>query len=255
MHQYTRAVVYGDPTDISVNYALNGLVELAYQEYGVRVSVRDILNTEGMPEESIVPLGGIDAVRMHHYERDISSRCLELPPVLPNRYVAELETAKQISRTRSIFVKSLVTKQMDPEVWGPDSDPCDIDLATMHLEDDWKVVIDEPIHNILSEFRGMVVNGELVAFRHYGGDPLEFPDPRIVKNTICALEAHHTDEGKWAPSAYSADFMVFADANQARVTRLVEVNDSWALGEYGTFPYIYARMVRARWLQLLKEKR
>ena len=52
------------------------------------------------------------------------------------------------------------------------------------------------------------------------------------------------------PAAYSLDFGVLATGE----TALIEVNDSIALGAYGLAHNKYARMIEARWKELLETK-
>jgi hypothetical protein len=91
----------------------------------------------------------------------------------------------------------------------------------------------------VAEWRYFVHGREIVGVGHYHGDPLQAPDPAVVR---AAVAAWHD-----APAAYVIDFGVLADGR----TALVEVNDGFSFGCYGLNPYVHARMLEARWLEMV----
>jgi len=113
---------------------------------------------------------------------------------------------------------------------------------------DAEVLVSEPI-DIAAEWRcfilydkildvrpySMFVNPEKDAYR-YGYDP---------KTLDAILEDFKTWAGR--PAACAIDICQTKDGR----TLLVELNDAYALGSYGLFPIFYARMISARWSQLL----
>lgn len=102
-----------------------------------------------------------------------------------------------------------------------------------------KVFCSEPIENILSEWRCFVLNGKILNCSNYSGNPLIFPD----KNKIdILLEKYYG-----APSGYSLDVCVSNNG-----TNLIEINDGWAIGNYGCDPQDYFKILKSRWLELIK---
>jgi hypothetical protein len=60
---------------------------------------------------------------------------------------------------------------------------------------------------------------------------------------------------KWnnRPVACSIDFAVIKEENKNK-TILLEVNDAYALGCYGLYHLDYAKLISARWSQILDRK-
>jgi len=93
--------------------------------------------------------------------------------------------------------------------------------------------------NFVSEYRVLVHQGLIFACRHYKGNCSIFPDMDIARAA--------THEFTNAPVGYSLDLGV-TDMGH---TILVEVNDAWALGSYGTPPIPYTEMIINRWKQIV----
>lgn len=112
-------------------------------------------------------------------------------------------------------------------------------IRTVRLPDDLAVWVSEPVV-WLSEWRFHVLNGAVVGAGHYHGDPVRFPDAAIVRGAVAAFATE-------APVAYGLDFGVTQDGE----TKLVEVNDAFALGCYGVDRLTYSQMIEARWRELV----
>jgi hypothetical protein len=93
--------------------------------------------------------------------------------------------------------------------------------------------------NFISEYRVLVHRGSILACRHYKGDCTVFPDMDVAKAMISKF--------KEAPCGYSLDLGI-TDMGK---TLLVEVNDAWALGCYGTPSIPYTEMVINRWKEIV----
>lgn len=111
-------------------------------------------------------------------------------------------------------------------------------ITSAGLGDDTPIIVSEPV-TFVSEYRTMVHKNEMVACRNYKGDICVTPDFGIVKEVIHAF----ADQ---APVAYSLDVGVTDDGQ----TLCVELNDSYALGSYGTPTLLYTNMVIDRWEQM-----
>ncbi len=81
-------------------------------------------------------------------------------------------------------------------------------------------------HNILSEWRIFVYKGEVMACQNYLGEPMEFPDPELIKLMIYQYKDN-------APSAYTLDVAVTANVGEKIKTIPLEVHPFVACGLYG----------------------
>ena len=90
--------------------------------------------------------------------------------------------------------------------------------------------------NFTSEWRMYVKEGTIIRVCNYAGDPLTFPDKSAMDTMACALKG----------TCCAAIDVGIVDGT----TCLVEVNDFYALGNYGLFPEEYAQMLILRWKQL-----
>jgi hypothetical protein len=106
------------------------------------------------------------------------------------------------------------------------------------FEDDLPIWESEVV-KFRSEYRVLVHRGDIIACRHYKGDCTVFPDMDIAKAMV--------SEFKWPPCGYSLDLGI-TDMGK---TLLVEVNDAWALGCYGTPSIPYTEMVINRWKEIV----
>ena len=97
----------------------------------------------------------------------------------------------------------------------------------------------EPVDGILSEWRCYILDGRIINCSNYSGDPLQFPDRGKIE---ILLEKYYD-----APSGYSLDVMVTKSD-----TLLIEINDGWSLGNYGCDALNYFKLLRARWLEILR---
>ncbi len=111
-------------------------------------------------------------------------------------------------------------------------------LRVAHIDDDVPVWASEP-RRFVSEWRAYVLRGEVLGVGHYVGDPLRFPDADRVRAFLAAYRE--------APVAFALDVGVLDDGT----TDLVEVNDAYALGNYGIPSSLYVQMIEARWQQLV----
>jgi ATP-grasp domain, R2K clade family 2 len=90
-----------------------------------------------------------------------------------------------------------------------------------------------------SEWRAMVLRGQILNISCYMGDSLIFPNPSTIKSAI--------KEYKSAPIGYAIDWAVTDNG----ATLLMEVNDGFALGNYGCRGHYYLAVIEARWRELM----
>jgi ATP-grasp domain, R2K clade family 2 len=108
-----------------------------------------------------------------------------------------------------------------------------------HVPDSEKVWISD-IKEFESEYRCFIHRGKLIGMKHYLGNFKIFPNISDIENMI-SLYQH-------SPLAYGLDVGIVKGK-----TILVEVNDSFALGNYGWYTTNYCSMLESRWLELTKE--
>jgi hypothetical protein len=107
------------------------------------------------------------------------------------------------------------------------------------IEDSTPVWVSECIE-MDSEYRCIVLNGDIIDVRRYKGDWALAPLREVVERAVQCFEL----SGK-APACYTLDFAV----NNIG-TVLVEANDGFAFGHYGMSPVAYATCLAARLMQL-----
>lgn len=103
------------------------------------------------------------------------------------------------------------------------------------------VEVQDPIYDIESEYR-VYVNKDrgIIGVKHYLGDPYLKLDENFV-NEVWSSAKKNLKE-----NSYSLDFGIKENGENF----LIEVNDGWAIGNYGLTPYDYYSFIKARWLQL-----
>ena len=103
---------------------------------------------------------------------------------------------------------------------------------------DEPVLCSEPV-SFLTEWRAFVRYGRIWDVRPYRGDWHYHYDPAVLDY---AISNYRTD-----PAGYAMDFGITDDGR----TLLVEINDGFALGCYGADPIQYAKLLSARWCELV----
>lgn len=102
--------------------------------------------------------------------------------------------------------------------------------------------------DIKREWRGFIIYDELVDIRPYKGDYHYNYDPVILDQII---EAFKTIPNR--PMGCSIDIaVVIKDGKEQTV--FLEMNDGYALGNYGLQYLNYAKLISARWSQLLSRE-
>jgi ATP-grasp domain-containing protein len=92
----------------------------------------------------------------------------------------------------------------------------------------------------VSEHRAFVLDGEILDCRLYTGDWSKAPDKVVVEAALEAVKPI-------APRSFSLDFGITDEGK----TLVVEMNDGFALGHYGLRSDAYARLLSARWNEMV----
>jgi hypothetical protein len=99
-----------------------------------------------------------------------------------------------------------------------------------------------PIVDFISEYRCYILKKEILGVHYYRGDWSKAPDRKTIENAISAWKSQ--------PVAWTLDVGVISDGR----TLLVEVNDGYSIGNYGMKATSYARMIEARWEELVTNR-
>ncbi|HGP8432650.1 TPA: ATP-grasp domain-containing protein [Streptococcus pneumoniae] len=113
------------------------------------------------------------------------------------------------------------------------------DLIGIGLPFDYPIWISEVVE-FIAEWRCFVLDGRVLDVRPYTGDYHAQFDASVIDEAISCW--------KDAPIAYGLDIGVTRDGR----TLVVEVNDGYALGNYGLSPLKSINFHRARWKEMVK---
>lgn len=146
-----------------------------------------------------------------------------------------LSDVRQIGRP--VFVKPAESQKLFTGfVWEGDNHS---DSILASYEDNIKVWFSDPV-KFVSEYRTFCHDGEILDCRRYTGDWSLAPNKSTVEAAVKAFLPA-------APRAFTLDFGV----TESGETLLVEANDGFAIGHYGLFVELYARMLSARWNEMV----
>ena len=114
--------------------------------------------------------------------------------------------------------------------------------------ENYEIIVSEPI-DIVAEWRCFWLYDKIVDIRPYGSVSNPDYDGYLYCYDEAVLKDMMSEFLKWQdrPNACSMDICVTKDHR----TLLVEMNDAYALGCYGLPPLLYAKLLSARWSQLL----
>lgn len=147
------------------------------------------------------------------------------------------EAKEKASKGEFLFIKPLDIKLFTGFVL----DGC-IHSCLNDIPEDYEVLSYEPFGSpIESEWRLYIRNGKIEDSRHYSGDFKISPNYSYAKSVI--------EENVDFPVCYTIDIGILE--NGANV--VVEFNDMWAIGNYGMDNYIYLRMLKERYFEIVKK--
>lgn len=142
------------------------------------------------------------------------------------------------------FVKPIKSKVFTGKVISSISDL----VGCGNHSEDYEVLVSEPI-DICAEWRCFITYDNIVDVRPYGTLINYGRKGYMYHYDAGVLQAMVKAFACWEerPMACSMDICVIGDGR----TLLVELNDAYALGSYGLPGVLYAKMISARWSQLL----
>lgn len=162
------------------------------------------------------------------------------------------DTIDSISRNEQkwsagYFVKPVKSKVFTGKII---SDIADL-VGCGNYSENYEVLVSEPL-DICAEWRCSIIYDKIVDVRPYGA-----LDSNDKKHYMYHYDPYVLDKMlqtfvKWEerPAACSMDICVTKDNR----TLLVELNDAYSLGSYGLPAIYYAKLISARWSQLLGVK-
>ena len=158
-----------------------------------------------------------------------------------------LELQKYLGR--KIWKSSLNKINSNPDLWPvfikplKDKDFTGVavkspkDLIGCGDEFDKEIYCSEVV-DFLAEWRVFVRYGKILDIRRYKGSYNCIPDYNLMEQAISETTL---------PNGCAVDFGLTKDGR----TLLIEVNDGYALGNYGLFYIDYAKLISARWSQIM----
>ena len=162
------------------------------------------------------------------------------------------DTINSISRSEEkwsagYFVKPIRSKAFTGKIISSISDL----VGCGNYSEDYDVLVSEPL-DICTEWRCFIIYDEIVDVRPYGllldRSRKSYRYHYDFKVLDSMMEAFISWEER--PMACSLDICVTKDGQ----TLLVEINDAYSLGCYGLASVFYAKLISARWSQLLGVK-
>ena len=162
------------------------------------------------------------------------------------------DTINSISRSEEkwsagYFVKPVRSKAFTGKIISSISDL----VGCGNYSEDYDVLVSEPL-DICAEWRCFIIYDEIVDVRPYGllldRSRKSYRYHYDFKALDSMMEAFISWEER--PMACSLDICVTKDGQ----TLLVEINDAYSLGCYGLASVFYAKLISARWSQILGVK-
>lgn len=232
MKVYIQCDKHGFPASHNFFVAYEG-----FKELGAEIHFFYELNEVPSPTRNLILVSFVEPTRVYLHKWGYS-----LPDI---DYPTELSSYLE----RKIWLSTMDTIRMHPEQWPVFIKPLEDkvftgvlvqsmrDLIRCGSVDDCIIRCSEPVE-FITEWRCFVRYGRILDVRHYKGDWRACLDTDIVEQAVREYSS--------APSGYAIDFGLTKDGK----TLLVEVNDGYALGEYGLFYLDYAKLLSARWCEL-----
>lgn len=158
---------------------------------------------------------------------------------------------------RRMWKDTINSINSNPEKWGVFVKPVRDKAFTGHVihstkdlvgcgncHEDYEVLCCDAV-DIKREWRGFMIYDELADIRPYQGDYHYHFDAGVVDQVVDTFKTIPN-----RPMGCSIDFAVIEREGMEQ-TIFLEMNDGYALGNYGLVPIKYAKLISARWSQLL----
>lgn len=211
---------------------------LGFREMGFEIQFYNTwYDLESAKKEDIV-VGFVEVIEQRLRQLGIEIPTLDYPDELQN-YLGRRIWRDKINRIAAtpelwpVFVKSVENKRFTGAIIRSPKDLIGAGVPGENPE-----VICSEILDIKAEWRVFVRYGEILDVRPYKGDWRYAFDPNVIEDAVKQYIS--------APNGYAIDFGRTKDGR----TVLIEVNDGYALGDYGLQSLQYAKLLSARWAEL-----
>ena len=234
MKVYIQSTREGIPKSANYYAAYSGFRHLGFETK----PFCELSELDGCRPDDLIA-GGIGAVvkKLRDYQIEIPE--LDYPAEL-DKYLGRKISESTLDRVVSdeslwpVFVKPVRDKAFTGFVLKNEKDLPKFSGCT-----EKEPVLCSEVVDFQAEWRVFVRYGKILDVRPYFGDWRRSFDARIIEQAVADYST--------APAGFAMDFGV-TDRGE---TRLVEVNDGYSLGCYGLDPILYARLLCARWSELV----
>ncbi len=234
MKVYIRTSINGFPETETEYTAWQGFMELGFQPVFYQKE-EELSNCR--PDDLIV--GGVSIVRNRLNTYGITIPEYDYPEELSELlgrkiWTDTLSSVLEKPEQWPIFVKPVKDKAFQGFMLRSEKD-----VPRMRQARQDEPVLCSELVSFCTEWRAFVRYGRIWDVRPYRGDWHYHYDPAVLDFAVSNYRS--------APAGYAMDFGVTEDGR----TLLVEVNDGYALGCYGADPIQYAKLLSARWCELV----
>ncbi len=215
------------------------IAEQGFREMGFEtLYFQDLKDLSACRPDDLV-VGGIGAVTQKLNDYGVTIPKINYPNELQGYlgrkiWITTIDQVINDPEMRPIFVKPIREKRFTGLVLKKETDI----PRLSYCEADEPVLCSEVV-TFQTEWRAFVQYGKILDVRPYFGDWRKHYDPRVIE---CAVADYHSD-----PAGYAIDFGITDDGR----TLMVEVNDGFSLGCYGLAALDYAKLLAARWCELV----
>jgi len=155
------------------------------------------------------------------------------------------EAKAKITPTKNLFIKPKELKLFTGFVLDESHYKCLDDVPG-----DTELLTYKPFKKeIISEWRIYVQGNEIIDCKHYSGEFDAFPNMDYIGETIGDYNLLYNKES-WN-KCYTIDIAIMVDKSQ----EIIELNDMWAIGNYGVPNDIYLDLLKYRYFGIIKDGR
>lgn len=218
--------------------------------------VRDILK-----EECILAVGTVEFVQKAFEILGCEVEDIDYPESLQKYLMRDIEVMKYDEMMEKYegwekFVKPVKNKKFTGLPLTLKKDNAEIFIGRQIDKESDDLYVTDVLGYIRSEWRVYVRNGEIKSINPYGG--FDYDDQHSYDFKLDVGKVHDMImDLKDQPIAYTLDVAVTCtydpmDEYFESDTVLIEVNDMWAIGDYGIDEYEYFMGLLARWKEIMR---
>ena len=241
MKVYAKVRKHGEYHSQNIAHAV-----LGFREMGAEIVKYEVIDEiyEAVTDEDIV-LDYIDQVQTILDKFHVKPVCEDYPaalrPFMGRRIWTDyIDAINANPKKWGVFVKPVRDKAFTGKVING---PQDL-IGCGSCYENYEVLCTEVL-DIKREWRGFMLYDELIDLRPYQGDYHYQYDPEVIDRVAAAFCTIPN-----RPMGCSIDFAVTVKDGKQQ-TIFLEMNDGYALGNYGLYHLNYAKRISARWSQLL----